>query len=52
VINPVNHVLTAVRQGFIGPVTWTDTWPALLTLIGLAVVFGALAVRQLLRFER
>jgi ABC-type multidrug transport system permease subunit len=51
-INPVNHVLTAVRQGFIGPITWGDTWPALITLVGLAVAFGALAVRQLLRFER
>jgi ABC-2 type transport system permease protein len=52
VINPVNHVLTAVRQGFIGPITWGDTWPALVTLIGLAVVFGGFAVRQLVRFER
>jgi ABC-2 type transport system permease protein len=52
VINPVNHVLTAVRQGFIGPVTWGDTWPALITLLALAGVFGALAVRQLLRMGR
>jgi ABC-type multidrug transport system permease subunit len=52
VINPVNHVLTAVRQGFIGPVTWSDTWPALLTLLGLAAAFGALAVRQLQRMGR
>lgn len=52
VINPVNHVLTAVRQGFIGDVTWTDTWPALLTLAGLATLFGALAIRQLLRVGR
>ena len=51
-INPVNHVLTAVRQGFIGPVTWGDTWPALVTLVGLAVLFGAIAVRQLLRIGR
>ncbi|HEX4733738.1 MAG TPA: ABC transporter permease [Thermoleophilaceae bacterium] len=51
-INPVNHVLTAVRQGFIGPITWGDTWPALITLVGLAIAFGALAVRQLQRFER
>ena len=49
VINPVNHVLTAVRQGFIGPITWGDTWPALITLLGLVVLFGALAVRQLNR---
>ena len=52
VINPVNHVLTAVRQGFIGPITWGDTWPALVTLLGLMVVFGALAVRQLNRMGR
>jgi ABC-2 type transport system permease protein len=49
VINPVNHVLTAVRQGFIGDVTWGDTWPGLVTLAGLGSLFGALAVRQLLR---
>jgi ABC-type multidrug transport system permease subunit len=52
VINPVNHVLTAVRQGFIGPVTWSHTWPGLLTLAALALAFGALAVRQLLRIGR
>jgi ABC-2 type transport system permease protein len=49
VINPVNHVLTAVRQGFIGGVTWADTWPALVTLAAMGIVFGSLAVRQLLR---
>ena len=48
-INPVNHVLTAARQGFIGDVTWHDTWPALLTLVLLGLAFGSLAVRQLLR---
>jgi ABC transporter DrrB family efflux protein len=48
-INPVNHVLTAARQGFIGDVTWTDTWPAVVTLSALGLVFGSLAVRQLLR---
>ena len=51
VINPVNHVLTAVRQGFIGPITWADTWPALLTLVVMLTVFAALAVRQLNRFS-
>jgi ABC-type polysaccharide/polyol phosphate export permease len=51
-VNPVNHVLTAVRQGFIGDVTWSDTWPALITLGGLGGLFGALAVRQLLRVGR
>ena len=51
-INPVNHVLTAARQGFIGDVTWADTWPAMLTLAALGLVFGSLAVRQLLREGR
>jgi ABC-type multidrug transport system permease subunit len=51
-VNPVNHVLTAVRQGFIGGVSWHDTWPALVTLAGLAIVFGAVAIRQLLRVGR
>jgi ABC-2 type transport system permease protein len=52
VINPVNHVLTAVRQGFIGNISWADTWPALVTLVGLAAAFGTMAVRQLLRVGR
>ncbi len=51
-INPVNHVLTAVLQGYIGDVTWADTWPALITLAGLALAFGALAVRQLQQVGR
>ncbi|MEA2493177.1 MAG: type transport system permease protein [Thermoleophilaceae bacterium] len=51
-VNPVNHVLTAVRQGFIGDVSWHDTWPALVTLLGLGAAFGAMAVRQLLRVGR
>jgi ABC-2 type transport system permease protein len=52
VINPVNHVLTAVRQGFIGHISWADTWPGLVTLVGLAAAFGSLAVSQLLRVGR
>jgi ABC-type multidrug transport system permease subunit len=50
--NPVNHVLTAERQGFIGSVNWADTWPALIVLVGMATVFGALAVRQLLQMGK
>jgi hypothetical protein len=45
-------VLTAARQGFIGDVTWADTWPAIVTLATLGLVFGSLAVRQLLREGR
>jgi ABC-2 type transport system permease protein len=52
VINPVNHVLTAVRQGFIGDISWAHTWPALVTLAALGTAFGTLAIRQLLRVGR
>ena len=52
VLNPVNHVLTAVRQGFIGEVTWADTWPALVVLAAMGALLGAMAVRQLLRVGR
>ena len=48
-VNPVTHVLEGVRQGFIGDVTWADTWPALVSLAGLLVFFGALALRQIER---
>lgn len=48
-VNPVSYVLTGVRQGFVGTVTWHDTWPALLALAGLVAVLGALATRSLRR---
>ena len=48
-INPVTNVLEGVRQGFVADVTWTETWPALLTLIALGLVFGSLAVRMMRR---
>ena len=28
-LNPVTQVVEAVRQGFIGPVSWGDTWPGI-----------------------
>ena len=48
-LNPVTRILQGVRQGFIGAVTWADTWPAFLALGGLSVVFVALALRALRR---
>ena len=47
--NPVTQILEAVRQGFVGEVTWSDTWPGLLALAGLAFVVVALAMRGLER---
>ena len=48
-LNPVTQVVEAVRQGFIGPVSWGDTWPGYLTLLGLAVVLSFFALRGMRR---
>jgi ABC-2 type transport system permease protein len=48
-INPVTHVLAGVRQGFVTTVTWADTWPAFVSLAGMILVFGAIALRGLNR---
>ena len=49
-INPVTHVLEGARQGFVGSVTWHDTWPAVLSIVGLQLLLGSLAVRSLRRY--
>ena len=48
-INPVTHVLEAVRQGFTGQVTWAETWPGLVALAGLGLVLVGFALRALRR---
>ncbi len=45
-LNPVTHVLDMARQGFVsGEITWADTWPGLVALVGLVAVFAAFALR-------
>ena len=48
-LNPVNYVLTGVRQGFIGDVTWAHTWPAFVGGLSLLLVLSAFAVRGMTR---
>ncbi|HMI80240.1 MAG TPA: ABC transporter permease [Solirubrobacterales bacterium] len=48
-INPLTQVVEAARQGFVGGVTWADTWPGLLALAGLLAALGALALREMRR---
>lgn len=50
-VNPVTHVLEGVRQGFLGSVTWHQTWPALVSVAGLLAVFALLAARGLERYS-
>jgi ABC-2 type transport system permease protein len=51
-VNPVTHVLDGTRQGFVGAVTWADTWPAFVSMAGMILVLGALALRSLTRVGR
>lgn len=48
-VNPVNYVLTGIRQGFIGDVTVHDTWPAFLAAGVLLMLLGSFAVRGMRR---
>jgi ABC-2 type transport system permease protein len=48
-INPITQVVEAVRQGFVGSVSWHDTWPGYVTLFGLAAVLSAFALRGMRR---
>jgi ABC-2 type transport system permease protein len=48
-INPVTHVVEAARQGFVGSVTWSETWPGMVALVGLLAVLAPLALREMRR---
>jgi ABC-type multidrug transport system permease subunit len=48
-VNPLTNVLEAARQGFVGSVSWAETWPGLMALAGLLVVLGGLALREMRR---
>jgi ABC-type multidrug transport system permease subunit len=47
--NPVTQIVEAARQGFVGSVTWGETWPGLLALAGLTALMTALALRGMER---
>jgi ABC-2 type transport system permease protein len=48
--NPITNILRMARQGFVGDVTWHDTWPGLLAITSLVGALGAVALRDLRRF--
>ncbi|MFP4511743.1 MAG: ABC transporter permease [Acidimicrobiales bacterium] len=48
-INPMTNVLRFARQGFIGDLSWADTWPALVALAVSVLALGAFAARQFRR---
>jgi ABC-2 type transport system permease protein len=47
--NPIRFILEGVRQMSVYGVDWGHTWKALVALAGIALVFGTLAMRGLLR---
>ncbi|HJR24961.1 MAG TPA: ABC transporter permease [Acidimicrobiales bacterium] len=46
-VNPVTNILELARQGMVGHVTWSGTWPGLLALVGSLVVLWTFALRGL-----
>ena len=48
-VNPLTDVVEAARQGFVGTVAWSQTWPGLVALAALLAVLGALALREMRR---
>ncbi len=44
-VNPMTNILALGRQGYLGDVTWANTWPGLVALAGMAVVLIAFAAR-------
>lgn len=43
--NPMTNVLQLARQGYLGGVVWADTWPGLVSLLGMFLVLGFFAYR-------
>lgn len=48
-VNPMTELLRLARQGFVGEVTWAQTWPGLVVMAVGTVVLSAFALRGLRR---
>jgi ABC-2 type transport system permease protein len=48
-LNPLTPILELARQGFLGEVAWSTTWPGLVAIAGFAAVLWTFAVRGLPR---
>jgi ABC-type multidrug transport system permease subunit len=48
-INPLTQVLDAARQGFVGGVSWGETWPGLVAIAGLLALLSVLSLRGMRR---
>jgi ABC-2 type transport system permease protein len=50
-INPFTNILRLARQGFLGDVTWNDTWGGLVAIAGLSALLLLFAYRSLARLN-
>lgn len=50
--NPLTNMLELARQGFLGKVHWSSTWPGLVAIAGSLVVLWIFAVTGLRRLAR
>jgi ABC-type multidrug transport system permease subunit len=48
-VNPMTLVVDAVRQGFVGGISWEETWPGIVALAGMLALFGTLSLRAMRR---
>jgi ABC-2 type transport system permease protein len=48
-VNPVTNILELARQGMLGHVHWSSTWPGLLALVGSLLVLLTFAISGLRR---
>jgi ABC-type multidrug transport system permease subunit len=48
-VNPLTQVLDAARQGFVGGVSWGETWPGLVAIAGLLALLSLLSLRGMRR---
>lgn len=48
-VNPMTNVLALAREGFLGDVTWSGSWPGLISLAAMGLVLLAFAGRGLAR---
>ncbi len=49
--NPMTNVLALARQGSLGDVTWSGTWPGLVSLAGMIAGLGFFAARSMKSLE-